>query len=159
MINIRTIEKNDYQKLVDWNIGKDEDYLFQWAGPKTYIYPISVEQIEAHTKEDNIIYIIENDNIAIGSIELAYIDYIKKTALICRFILQEEIKNKGFGERALKELCKTVFDKFALDTLRLRVYCFNVGAIRCYEKVGFKIVNYNQHSNSKWNSYTMELVK
>lgn len=158
LITIRTIERKDYQSIVDWNNAKDEDYLFQWSGLKTYVYPISVEQIESHAKESSI-YMIEKDDMTIGSIELSNINNEKKTAFVCRFIFQEEMRNKGYGKCALEKLCKMAFEKINLETLKLRVYCFNVGAIRCYEQVGFLIKDYHQQSDSKWNYYTMELVK
>lgn len=158
MIKIRTIQENDYSKLVEWNMGKDEDYLFQWSGLKTYVYPITVEQIEVQVQKSNI-YMIENEDMTIGSIELSNIDSKTKCAHICRFILQEEMRNKGYGEWAIKELCRMAFEELSLDTLNLRVYCFNIGAIKCYQKVGFIIKEQHQQIESRWNYYTMELVR
>jgi len=32
MLNIRPMLEKDYHFLVDWNEGKDGDYLYQWSG-------------------------------------------------------------------------------------------------------------------------------
>ena len=96
---------------------------------------------------------------AIGSIELDDIDLIRGTARICRFILSDQARGRGLGRRVLWELIQIAFDEMGLNRLTLRVYCFNVGAIRCYQKCGFLVSEFHQDENPYWNAYTMELAK
>lgn len=159
MIQIKPITENEYQNLVDWNNGKDEDYLFQWAGHKAYQYPISIEQIKARIQEGARIFIIFWNGNAVGSVELDRIDTENPSANVCRFILCDEAKNKGIGTLALKQLSILTFNEMKLDVLTLGVFCYNIGAIRCYEKCGFLVKEYHQRDDAKWNSYTMELAK
>ena len=59
MLEIRQINEKDYQLIVNWNEGKDKDYLNQWAGSKIYQYPITIDQIKEHDKDNSSqIYII-----------------------------------------------------------------------------------------------------
>ncbi|WMC93362.1 hypothetical protein [Kineothrix sp. MB12-C1] len=51
MIGIKPVEEDSYQKIIEWNEGKGEDYLYQWAGHKVYYYPISVEQVKMRVNE------------------------------------------------------------------------------------------------------------
>ena len=57
----------------------------------------------------------------------------------------------------LKELSRIAFAEMGLVSLSLRVYCFNVSAIRCYENAGFRITAFFEEENSHWNNYSMEL--
>jgi RimJ/RimL family protein N-acetyltransferase len=158
MIHIAQITEKDYHLLVDWNNGKDENYLFQWAGHKVYHYPITIDQIKSHVNEEfSRIYIIYNNGNPIGSIEFDKINKELLSANICRFIICESEKNKGIGTLALKQLCNMAFKDMGLKRLTLGVFCYNVGAIRCYEKVGFLVKEFNQREDPKWNSYTMEI--
>jgi RimJ/RimL family protein N-acetyltransferase len=160
MLEIKTITEKDHKIIVDWNIGKDNDYLIQWAGPKVYHYPITIDQIKKHDKEKNSkIFMIFNDNIPIGSIELDKIDDKYLSAHISRFIICDEYKNKGYGTMVLKELVKKAFNDMGFNRLTLSVFCYNIGAMRCYEKVGFLVKEYNKNEDSKWNSYIMEIKK
>jgi hypothetical protein len=34
MVEIKSITEDDYKLIVDWNNGKNKDYLSQWAGIK-----------------------------------------------------------------------------------------------------------------------------
>ncbi len=159
MLYIAPITEKDYHYLVDWNDGKNADYLFQWAGHKTYHYPITIEQICLRSKEENSqIYMIFSDDKSIGSVEIDKISKEDLSANICRFILCDGEKSKGFGTLALKQLSNMVFTEMGFKKLTLGVFCYNVGAIRCYEKVGFLVKEYHQREDTKWNSYTMELT-
>jgi RimJ/RimL family protein N-acetyltransferase len=160
VLDIVKITENDYNLFVNWNNGKDEKYLFQWAGHKIYHYPITIDQIKSHANDNfSQIYIILDNQNSIGSIELDKINNETLSANICRFILRDDVKNRGFGTLALKQLVNIAFNELGLNKLTLGVFCFNVGAIRCYEKTGFLVKEYHQREDLKWNSYTMEIKK
>lgn len=159
MVEIKPITESEYQCIVDWNNGKDEGYLFQWAGHKAYRYPVSTGQIKARIQDGARIFIIYFDEKPVGSVELDRIDTENSSASVCRFILCDEAKSKGIGTTALKQFSAFAFNEIKLDKLTLGVFCYNVGAIRCYEKCGFLVKEYNKREDARWSSYTMELVK
>ena len=72
----------------------------------------------------------------------------------CREALLE-----GLAHRALSALCEKVFAETELERLSLRVYCFNLPAIRCYERLGFLVTEYFEEADSHWNNYAMERKK
>jgi len=157
MIEIKRITENEFQNLVDWNNEKDEDYLFQWAGSKIYKYPITTEQIKMRVQAENVqIFIIFSNGEAVGSIELLKID--QSWANVGRFIIRDEVKSKGIGTLALKKISDIAFNEMNLTKLTLGVFCYNVSAIRCYEKCGFLVKEYHEREDAKWNAYTMELI-
>ena len=100
----------------------------------------------------------END-IPIGTMELCDIDPIRKTGRICRVLFAEDARGRGLAHEALSALCEKAFDELGLETLSLRVYCFNLPAIRCYERLCFLVTEYFEEEDSHWNNYAMERRK
>jgi len=158
VLSVVKITEKHYGLFLDWNKEKDGNYLFQWAGPNVYHYPITIDQIKLHANEEfsQIYMILDNEN-PIGSIELEKINNETLSAHISRFILCDNARNKGFGTLALKQLIIIAFKELGLKKLTLYVYCFNAGAIRCYEKAGFLVKEFHQKEDTKWNFYTMEI--
>lgn len=157
-MEIKEIQEQDYHYLVDWNKRKNQDFLQQWAGPIAYFYPISERQIAARIDDGAHIYIVQQDEKVIGSFELD-INLGKKQAFLSRVLFDEVIHGQGLGTKALSLMANNVFEKYPIHKIILHVYCFNTGAIRCYQKVGFRITATNETEDGKWNSYTMECQK
>jgi RimJ/RimL family protein N-acetyltransferase len=158
MVELKLLEEKDCDFIVDWNKGKDRNYMIQWAGDKVYQYPLNTEQISRRIGEDNIriFKIIYNDAI-VGSIELSNMDVCLGYGKISRFIISDEYSNKGIGQEALQQLIHNISSEFGINRFELGVFLFNKRAIGCYEKVGFTISKLNENQTDiKWNSYTME---
>lgn len=160
MLTIRPATTKDYKEILRWNENRGENYLFQWAGFLTYAYPLTEEQIARQAEKDGVhLYVICENDTPIGAGEICDVNEAQKTGRICRLIFAEEAKNKGCGEAFLRELSRIAFEEMGLVSLSLRVYCFNVGAIRCYEKAGFRMKEYFEEKDPHWNNYSMELQK
>lgn len=160
MLTIRPTTEQDYPFIVRWNENRGEQYLFQWAGFTSYTYPLTAEQISAQANKDGVhLYMAFDGETPIGAGEICDINAEAKTGRICRLIFAEEAKNKGNGEAFLKELARIAFAEMGLISLSLRVYCYNINAIRCYEKVGFRVTAFFQEENPHWNNYPMEYRK
>lgn len=159
-IKIRPAEKEDLAAILKWNENKTEDDLFQWAGFTAYHYPLTLEQLSQQAeKTDVTLFIILEDTVPIGTAELCDIDHTAKTGRICRVLFAEEARGKGYGKAALQAISQFAFTKMNLVSLSLRVFCFNVSAIRCYEKVGFRVTEYFAEKDPKWNNFSMEYHK
>ena len=158
MVELKLLEEEDCDFIVDWNKNKDRDYLIQWAGYKVYQYPLNTEQISRRIGEENIrIFKIIYNATIVGSVELSNMDVCLGCGNISRFIISDEYSNKGIGQEALQQLIHNVYSEFGINRFELRVFLFNKRAIGCYEKVGFTISKLNENQEDiKWNSYTME---
>lgn len=152
---IRIMNEDDYHYLIDWNKRKDENFLQQWAGPVAYEYPITTKQVAKRIDEGNQILVFEADDRVIGSMEVQ-INEAKKQVFISRVLFNEEVRKKGYGAMAMKQLLFEIFQNNKVNKAVLHVYCYNVGAIHCYENVGFRVTEFHQAEDSTWNSYTME---
>lgn len=53
-------------------------------------------------------------------------------------MLERESQGKGFGTDAVDVLCRFGFDELNLHKIKATVFAFNTGAVRCYEKCGFR---------------------
>lgn len=156
MMTLKRIEKSQFKILVQWNEMHDADYLLQWAGSK-YQFPIAEEQIEKRAELTDVqIYAAFMEEKMIGSVELD-VDSQNKAAFICRLLIDDNEQSKGYGTSILNKLIEMAYHDMGLEKLQLHVFCFNVGAIRCYEKCGFRVKAYEQCNESRWCYYTMEL--
>jgi len=115
------------------------------------------DRIETGSLSNYKLYKIVHEDNMIGTIELMNIDFEAKTAKVGRFLLKPEFTGKGYGTEALSELIMFVFNNFRLKKVGLTVFDFNKSALRCYEKVGFKIVNKETRPNG-WIAINMEIA-
>jgi len=103
-------------------------------------YDVELDIIDKISKDHNYSIIdIKNDKL-IGIVGLSNIDYLHRTAEIGIFIGDKSYWNKGYGEEAMKLLLKYSFSYLNLRNVMLRVYSYNHSAIKCYEKIGFKMI-------------------
>ncbi len=175
-IGIRPLEEDGIQAILQWNRNTDENFLHQWSGYTAYHFPLTAEQIQkrktlsscrlfAALQEGKTVAAAEIDGLDTANAFIASnASYQKgihsqKSAHLCRLIVSNESKSKGIGSAFLHELCKTFFFEMGLSRLTLRVFCFNIGALRCYEKCGFLATSYDPGENERKPAYTMELTK
>lgn len=76
----------------------------------------------------------------IGSVGLDNIDRINDTAEFGIFIGNRNFWNKGYGTEAASLILEYGFRRLNLHSVFLNVFSFNKKAIRCYEKVGFRMI-------------------
>lgn len=90
------------------------------------------------SKEHNYAIIDVETNLLIGNCGLMDLDNINRTAEIGIFIGNKDYWNKGFGTEAIILLCNYAFKYLNLNNIQLRVYSFNLRAIKSYEKLDLR---------------------
>ena len=152
MIEITDLAREDATYIVKWNRGTDADFLQQWSG-RGYHYPITEEavkeRIEQSKNANYRVFKIIKDRQVIGAIELMNIDQANQKATVGRFLLAPEYRGRGYGTESLKQFIRNIFEKTELQLLDLYVFKFNKGAIRCYEKVGFRMNQEIEHHKGR----------
>lgn len=108
-------------------------------------------------------FIIVADGTDCGTTFFKNIDYINKSAEFGIFIGDPSFRGKGIGSIASLKTVEIGFRDLLLDSIFLTVFSDNKGAIKSYEKAGFKITNTNEKhvlSNGSYVSITeMEIRK
>ncbi len=157
MLKLEPLQADDCQEIVAWHEGTDKDFLQTWAGHKAYTYPITAEQIINWISNNDIfVFKILYENKMIGTIELSQIDRQNNKARICRFILKEDYRGKGLGQKVLDEVMNYAYRELNICSFSLGVFVNNENAIRCYKKAGFIIDGFRESPEGpKWNAYDM----
>ncbi|HYH05336.1 MAG TPA: GNAT family N-acetyltransferase [Bacillota bacterium] len=124
-----------------------------------YPFPLTVRQVVERLDEAGTrIFAIMDDTAMVGTVELSQINPEQGTAIICRFLVRQDRHGKGYGQKALHALVDLALQELHLSRLELRVFAYNVAAIRCYQKTGFLVCQYHENQNNpQWNSYTMAI--
>ncbi len=138
---LRKVERDDLQRCHDWM--NDESLRATLAQR----YPMSLAEeadwVERTTRGQDpsrlvfAICLFEGDR-HIGNCDLTNIDRDNRVATFGILIGEKDCRGKGLGEEASRTLCRFAFDEVNLHKLRLDVHTTNAGALRTYERVGFK---------------------
>ena len=134
-IQIGTLRRENIPAIIEWNTGRDADFLQQWSG-RGYAYPLTAAQIEGHLAEGAEVFEILRDGAMIGTIELMSRKE-NGAGHIGRFLLDPTQTGKGLGTAAMEAFLAYAKAELALKAITLSVFDFNIGAHRCYEKCGF----------------------
>ncbi len=161
MIELRPFQKDDFQTLINWI--KNENDLIQFAGV-IFTFPLTIDQLENYMNDSNrkiykVVY--KKSDLTIGHSEI----YLSgDTARLCRILIGDpQYRGKGFGEKIVAKLVEKSFNKFNVKKVELNVYDWNIAAIKCYEKVGFRVdkdkVKTIKTNNEIWTAVNMKLEK
>ena len=160
-IYLRSLKKED----------ASQEYC-QWLNdPKVNIYletrECTIDDLKKYIKKQvddpNSIFVGIFDKISdkhIGNIKLEPIDWKKKEATLGILIGDMNYWNKGIATEAIRGIVNYSFNNLKLKRIELGVINENLGAIRCYEKVGFKKVktkkNGANHNGRLYDTIIME---
>ena len=132
------IDVNDVAKFTEWLNDLE-------VTQNLMLYPVIIglenekEILMRLSKDHNYSIIDIETNELIGNCGFVKIDNLNQTAEIGLFIGNKSYWNKGYGTEAINLLMDYGFKALNLHNINLKVYSFNKRAIKCYEKVGFKI--------------------
>ena len=136
-VTIRPITYDDTENIVRWRNSEYVNSRFidrrmftkesHEAWLKNYVETGKVAQ-----------FIILLNGEPVGSVYLRDIDLNKKEAEYGIFIGEESARGKGVGTKSAILILKYAFEELGLEKIFLRVLKDNPGAVRSYEKAGFK---------------------
>ena len=133
------IDVNDVEKFTEWLNDLE-------VTKSLMLYSVIIglenekEALIKLSKDHNYSIIDIETNELIGNCGYVDIDNLNQTAEIGLFIGNKKYWNRGYGTEAINLLMDYGFKALNLHNINLKVYSFNKRAIKCYEKVGFKII-------------------
>jgi RimJ/RimL family protein N-acetyltransferase len=135
----------------------------QFAGP-AFSFPLTNEQLDKSLSDKNrFAFRVVNDktNFSIGHSEIYLTD---QSAYLGRILIgDKEQRGKGLGRQIVNLLLDFIFSNLDKTKVELNVFDWNIGAIKCYEKVGFVInpdkKNQRKIKNEIWTALNMSIDK
>ncbi|SHL27624.1 GNAT family N-acetyltransferase [Flavobacterium saccharophilum] len=137
MVYLEKFDKKFYSELID-SVKNAKD-LMQFGGPE-FIFPLTKSQIDKTLSDENrIAFRVANtsDGRTVGHCEIYFKEDSAKLGRI--LIIDKDQRGKGIGEQMVILLLEFIRENRKERNIELNVFDFNVGAIKCYEKVGFTI--------------------
>lgn len=148
-VSLRLLTKEDKILLLKWLT--NERVLNFWEG-KTAVFDLARIEEDFYVEEEGLTRaIIEYKGQAIGYCQMYKLDeealkeyeYESRNKVVYgldQFIGEPEYWGKGIGTEFMKLVLGYIFNIKGANTVVLDPHTDNLRAIRCYEKVGFKIV-------------------
>ena len=149
-ISFRNLENKDEEfiKLQGWCKNK---FVYEWFEQRI----LSLEEITTKYKNKlnkgiQKLFIIKYNDIDIGlvqiykfehDINLEELNKYKNVYEYDLFIGIEEYLSKGLGTLIVNLVNEKIYNEYNADAIILRPFKRNIRAIRCYEKVNFKLIN------------------
>ncbi len=136
VLRSRPFERQDIAPLLKW-FTSDHD-VKQWAGPSLSLsnLALQLEEILNGATKWRAFSVFEGEKPDVmGHFQIAF-DPLLKMSVLGRVALSPRVRGAGAGTELVRLAVKEGFANGA-HRLELRVFTFNVAAIRVYEKVGF----------------------
>lgn len=137
MIELKPFTEYDFETFKGWV--QSEEELFQFAGP-IFTYPLTNEQLMDYTEMTDkrpLKVILKSTNEIIGHCELNFENGNNRLSRI--LIGNKELRGQKIGEQIVNKMVDLLFQDPKINEVDLNTFDWNKGAIKCYEKVGFKI--------------------
>ena len=128
-------EKN-YKLMHKWC---SNDFVYEWFEQRL----LSYDEIKNKYKNKLIsgeqdMYLMCYDSTPIGYVQIYKNDDSYEYDL---FIGEEDYLHRGIGSRVVKMINDLIYEKYKVDHIVLRPFKRNVGAVNCYKKNGFEIID------------------
>lgn len=161
--------RKHFDYLIEWT--PSAEFLLQWAGSQLE-YPLTRVQLEwlyeAGSRKPPSCYLFSacdaRDGSVIGHGEIGQLDRRNRSAHLMRILLgPAELRGQGLGGEIVRELARFAFDSLDVHRLSLAVFERNTAAIRCYEKVGFRLEgtlrDARRHGSDFWDLCLMSMLR
>ncbi|MDZ5252479.1 GNAT family N-acetyltransferase [Clostridium sp. LIBA-8841] len=135
----RDINKENWKEAVDLRV-KDEQ--------SDFIESNALSIAESKYVENWIVKGIYLEEELIGFTMYGYFDDDKRVWLD-RFMIDYKFQGKGYGKKGLLKLIEHIANEFKVKKIYLSIFENNKGALRLYEKIGFKFTGELDYGGEK----------
>ncbi len=156
---LRTFVYEDASIILSWCKNKHE--LRLWSADRYKDYPGTTdEMVRLYEGEGKFPLTMVEGSRIVGHILLRYPSEDKEVIRLGFVIVDEELRNKGYGRELLRLAIDYARDNLHAKRITLGVFCNNRPALECYKSVGFTIIGNDSYiiDGEKWKEYEMELI-
>jgi diamine N-acetyltransferase len=164
-VRLRPVEKDDLPRFVKWFSDPDVRtnlalYLPMSLGQeeKWYERNLQASDTQAWAIDAQPADMAVGPWVHIGSCGFHHIEWRNRLAELGISIGARDYWNRGYGTDAVATLVSFGFNTLNLNRVWLRVFADNPRAIRCYEKVGFKLEGRLRQDNFNAGAYRDTLL-
>ena len=141
--------------ISQWFLTKEE--FLAWGG-RVFIWPLTAEAICQRSCETTLSFFVLIDNReVVGFIELNRIS--DDETRLCRIAVNPDARGQGIGKELVRFAIREIQQNHSAKHITLAVFHSNKSAKRCYESVGFKVVDkppyYKTFDGVKWPIFQM----
>ena len=136
-VTIRPVTEADTDRIIAWRNAPSVMAHFIYRTPLTRKAHLNWLHNRVETGEVAQ-FVIYDGETAVGSVYLRDIDRNNQKCEYGIFIGDEDCRGKGIGTAAAKLALAHAFEELGLNRVYLRVFADNLGAIKSYEKAGFR---------------------
>lgn len=160
-VMIRPLQRKDLEKIVIWNNDPEIESFVDLGLPGDLPGCVAWWEEKRRSKRDRLFALEDESGQLIGDLELANICWRSREAELRIRIGEKTCWNKGYGTSAVQQMVEYAFNELNMNRIYLRVYTFNIRAIKCYQKIGFKLqAVLKREKDQNWKDiYLMELEK
>lgn len=136
-IELQPFTEKDFDILKSWV--ETPEALFQFAGP-IFTYPLTDEQLLDYigmADKQPMKVVLSDSQEAIGHCELNFENGQRRLSRI--LVGNKNLRGQRIGEQMVRKMAEMLFADPETQMIDLNTFDWNKAAIRCYEKVGFKI--------------------
>ncbi len=157
-MTLRPYIKTDAPIILSWI--KDRLAFRKWSADRYPFYLPRPENMDAqYAAEDVFPFTAIEDGKIVGHLMLRYPDASHAVIRFGFVIVDDQLRGKGYGKQMLQQAIRKAKEEFGVRKITLGVFDNNPSAIRCYESVGFKIVDTDSYwiDEENWTGKEMEI--
>lgn len=162
MIQLVPFQRADFDRLISWI--DSEALLITIAGTE-FSFPLTHDQLHRYLlKADSHLFNVVDTAVrkVVGHAQL--IKSEDRMYKIDKLIIGDKTnRGKGTGQAMIDALLNYAFESLNAEIVELNVFDWNIAAIKCYEKCGFKINPAKKQvfnvGDERWNTINMVVRK
>jgi len=137
MIKFRDVSADDFDSIS--NLRNDKNNSKYFLSQQKISLKCHKKFIEILNNSSDVYFIVNYNNIDIGTVSLYNVDKKNKICEFGRLLIDKKYRGKGIGNKILNKMLIHAKDNMNLNTIYLHVLKFNKKAINLYKKYNFVI--------------------